>query len=681
MVTQLTPEDVEARINKLTRNEWIVVRFHCLGYSNVEIGRLLNRQPGGIGTWLFRACQKLGIRYNSDVERDAALNSFWAEELRRREPKELVLVNPPFKPDPEEEPIPEENVAWLQAILKNNLRPPPGADNESGEIIDGEWKLRPRAQLPPPSKKSPFLSAIVGALVMALALALVAAFLLQSGSLQQLFPPPPAQVVAVPETVVVKETVPFTVEKQVFVTQTVIATSVFTVTAPVNVLATTPQATQIPQPPVIQTVLVPVTATPAEVTVTPSPQASQLTATNNIPFAEPNNPGALSSDWKWNPGGSADSRSQVSEDGNAITVIAGRQTDFFRSSLTAPTLIYPVEGDIDAQIRLDFNPIEPYQVAGMVLRSRDKPGDWIGLRRLIGDYGAQYIEILKTQDNGSGAIATIWYGKTTAYLRIIRRRELLTFQVSENGKNWFTVKADQLFPLSDKAELVLHVYSTSSNGRTATFSGFKLGSPQVAAVPVRTGAISFTAVDKPTELDPYWAFFPGASRNSSYEIQNGKLLLTTGPSTVFERGSSPYVQLPVIGNLEAQVRLDFDPKQTVHLAGFGLKTGDDLANWVAMRRWQGDYGGQFINAQRMLNGGLGDLTSGVPYPQTTVYFRIRYVEPIVEMSYSPDGTNWTTAVTDQVMSFPEPAYLILFVWSSGDGVRATFSELTVTPMP
>lgn len=144
MALQLTPEEVEKRIKTLTRNEWIVVRFHCLGYSNVEIGQLMKRQPGGIGTWLFRACQKLGIKYNSDVERDAALNSFWAEELRKREPKALVPIIDSTRTNNEDDPpIPSESKEWILVILERNLaRPRSGqqlmitGNSDSPDIID-----------------------------------------------------------------------------------------------------------------------------------------------------------------------------------------------------------------------------------------------------------------------------------------------------------------------------------------------------------------------------------------------------------------------------------------------------------------------------------------------------------------------------------------------------------------
>ena len=223
----------------------------------------MKRQPGGIGTWLFRACSKLGIKYNSDVERDAVLNSFWVEELKKREPKALVPINDPTpRNDPDDPPIPPETKEWILVILDRDLAPPRSGqqplitgNSASPVIIDGDVRPVKRGT-------SGWISGIVSGLVVLLLGGLALFLASQAGLLGG--PVAPPQVV--PQTVIVDNVV----------TQTVVAASVFTVTEIVTevVTATPLPVTDTPEP------------TPTEA-VTSTPEPSSTPAATETPTSTP----------------------------------------------------------------------------------------------------------------------------------------------------------------------------------------------------------------------------------------------------------------------------------------------------------------------------------------------------------------------------------------------------------
>lgn len=483
-------------------------------------------------------------------------------------------------------------------------------------------------------------------------------------------------------------------EKTVEVTKlvTVVATVIQTVevsTTPLPIQ--TPEVVQVPitvthDIPYTVTVLIPAD-TPVATTQlatntigsTPVPTGSPSAEPVAIAFSDPAQPGTLAGIWQWSPGGSTDSRYRLSADGMTVTLISGARTNWYGNEYTAPFVTYPVSDSAHISVRLTFDPHERYQAAGLALRSKSKSNTWIALRRYSDGYGGQFVEVLQMQDGNGQQVVTINYAKPVVYLRINRLEDRYTFDISENGRNWLTLKTAYVFLMPVPLEAALHVYSTSDNGIEAAFSNMGVSSPVTAQVPQWQGDVAFADPTSTSELDPVWGYNSGGSVSNDMRVANGQLFLIAGPHTENYTGrrTAPFVYIPITGIFTAQVKLEFDPHERFQVAGIGLRTHDEPANAILIHRWSDGYGGQGVGAQRVLDGvtSLGDGT----FSGKVIYLRIHRDDPQVTLSYSPDGRTWNDLQTNYVMGFPEPVTIMLYVWSSSDnGIQATFSDLHIT---
>ncbi|MCS7061464.1 MAG: DUF1349 domain-containing protein [Anaerolineae bacterium] len=423
------------------------------------------------------------------------------------------------------------------------------------------------------------------------------------------------------------------------------------------------------------TATAPATATVGSGQVLQLPDKGKL----RVPFADPANPMALSGLWKWAAGDAPENRYRISGDGAEVTLISGGQTNFWERVHTAPQLSLPLQGDFEVEVRLDFDPRERWQVGGLAIRSQEDPLSWIGLRR-FSDGNGQIFEIIRNQKGAPTQLFWMPYSRTTIFFRIIRREELWSFALSENGENWLTVRANELFALPDRVEAVLHLYSTTPNGTLGRFSQFTVGKPGTPYVHKPAGAVPFAAADKPKQLSPIWGYTPGGSLNNALRVEQGKLTLTAGSPTGSYDGdrTAPFVALPVSGNFTARVQLDFDPSGRNVVAGFAIRSLQEPAQMVSLRRYSGGDQGQYVDVLVPVDG-YRTLT-WQNFSQKTVHFQIQRSDPLLTLSFSNDGKTWTPLAVDYVKSFADPVTLMLYVWSgSGYGTSATFSNLVIEP--
>ncbi len=424
--------------------------------------------------------------------------------------------------------------------------------------------------------------------------------------------------------------------------------------------------------------LTPTAKTP---TVTPTPIAAATSgSTMQILLAEPENPTALANKWAWFPGASDSSNYRLSPEDGALTLITGPGTDLWDDKNSAPRVEYPVIGDFQVQVRLDFSPSEQWQVAGLRLRSTKEPGDWVALRRLSGGGSQQEVWASMTRGNRSENLISIPYAKPMTYLKIGRIGERLSFAVSENGINWIDLKTTYIFSLPDQVKLFLYVYSTSGHGILSKFSDVRFGAPQTRQGNSAGGPVAFASASNSNQLNEVWGWYPGGSSASTFKLVGAQLMLITGPGTDLwdNRNSAPHVEYPVIGDFQAQVRLDFSPSEQYQVAGLGLRSTKEPGDWVALRRLSGGGSQQEVWASTT-RGNRSENIATTPYTQNALYLRIRRTEPLVSLYYSPDGANWTPLAKDFVMGFPDQVWVFLYVYStSGRGISATFSNLTVT---
>jgi serine/threonine-protein kinase len=207
-----------------------------------------------------------------------------------------------------------------------------------------------------------------------------------------------------------------------------------------------------------------------------APQSRQgNSAGGPVAFASASNPNQLSDVWGWYPGGSDASTFKLA--GGQLMLITGPGTDLWDDRDSAPRVEYPVIGDFQVQVRLDFSPSEQYQVAGLGLRSTKEPGDWVALRRLSGGGSQQEVWASTTRGNRSENIATIPYTQNALYLRIWRTEPLVSLYYSPDGSNWTPLAKDFVMGFPDQVWVFLFVYSTSGRGISATFSNLTVTAP------------------------------------------------------------------------------------------------------------------------------------------------------------------------------------------------------------
>ncbi len=407
---------------------------------------------------------------------------------------------------------------------------------------------------------------------------------------------------------------------------------------------------------------------------TPTSTPTSITAEMQIPFASHSDSTSLAEGWGWFPGASESSDYKISPDTGVLTLITGPGTDLWDDRNSAPLVEYPVSGDFQVQVRLDFDPTERWQAAGLGIRSAQDPGTWAVVRRVCCGQGVYADQTLNYRSEG---VASIPYAKAVTYLKIKRVGEKLSLSASENGINWIDISADHVFSLPDQVSIFLYVYSTTGHGVLAEFSDLRIGPPQERPAYSPSDPVAFTSSNAPEQLNGAWGWFPGGSVDSTSRISNEKLTLITGPGTDFwdDRNSAPLVEYPVTGDYQVQVRLDFDPTERWQAAGLGIRSAQYPGTWAIVRRV---CCGQGVYASHTLDYRSEDLATE-PYAVSSVYLRVVRSEPLVSLYYSTNGTNWTAMREGFVMGLREPTEVFLFVYStSGKGVSATFSELNIS---
>jgi hypothetical protein len=144
---------------------------------------------------------------------------------------------------------------------------------------------------------------------------------------------------------------------------------------------------------------------------------------------------------------------------------------------TAPRVEFLIAGELDTQVRVNFNGSERWQVAGIGLRSGTDPRDWIMLRLVSSGNNQRSIEVTRTLDNGSEAVASIPYSGTTLYLSIKREEPLISFYYSTDEDELKPVLENFVMGLPENNWLFLSTFSTTDNGIQGTFSELTLSSP------------------------------------------------------------------------------------------------------------------------------------------------------------------------------------------------------------
>lgn len=313
------------------------------------------------------------------------------------------------------------------------------------------------------------------------------------------------------------------------------------------------------------------------------------------------------------------------------------------------------------------------------MRSRENPSEWIALFRYCGDYAKHMVGIAQMRKGGYDNLLTIPYAKNDLYLSIKRYQEKLSFLVGENDVNWYEVDAERVFPLPADVDLFLYTYSTTNQGLSTDFSELAIADYSSVTPSRQTGPVPFFDPDS-SALQPMFGWFPGESLSSSYRVSTDSLMLITGPKVTMWEGnqSAPRVEFPITGNFEATVRMRFDGKEKTQVGAFGLRSGNDMHQWIRIERASQGEKQQYVQITKN-EGSRGEKIVALENADNELYLRIRYEDPTFSFFISSDHETWQPVTENFVMSFPGPNYLFFTNYStSAHGQQVEFSEFTVT---
>ena len=153
-----------------------------------------------------------------------------------------------------------------------------------------------------------------------------------------------------------------------------------------------------------------------------------------------------------------------------LTLIAGGWTEQWDKTYTAPLVVYPFEGNFEAQVKVMFAPVRNYQAAGLGVRPAQTQDTFLRIARHFHD--GQGLGVSGIQQ-GKGFGYGVSYTDDTAYLKIERQGMLFTFSYSTNENNWVVLQKNYVFEMPTEVEIFLVCKSATNNeGIIAQFSNF-----------------------------------------------------------------------------------------------------------------------------------------------------------------------------------------------------------------
>lgn len=192
----------------------------------------------------------------------------------------------------------------------------------------------------------------------------------------------------------------------------------------------------------------------------------QLLTTDVLPFAAADDVSQFNPLWNWYPG--EESSYSIDSETNLLYLVAGRMTEQRDDITTAPLLAYPVVGDITAQVKISFNPIDEQNGAALGIRAANDPTSWIRIAR-VGDE----IQVTGTARGTSTVIDSQPYESDTLdlYFKIERVGDLFTLSYSVNGSDWEVLTSDSNETFPEETEIFLTTFWPQENGAAqAAFS-------------------------------------------------------------------------------------------------------------------------------------------------------------------------------------------------------------------
>ncbi|NYE36076.1 glucose/arabinose dehydrogenase/PKD repeat protein/type 1 glutamine amidotransferase [Nocardioides cavernae] len=375
--------------------------------------------------------------------------------------------------------------------------------------------------------------------------------------------------------------------------------------------------------------------------------------------------------------------------------ISGAGANAWQGTDQYSTLFQPAAGDeeYDAIVRVDASTLQNNSgKAGLIIRNdMTQPGSSAGYAMLAWRR-ASGMEFLTDPDGNGQLNASVAGGTSTTpkWLKLSRRGEQVSAYWSNNGTSWTQIGAAvTLSGIADTQDVGMFIMAHESAVRTADFSQFSVGDPEVVEPEPGTPSEPLSCVGGPLSDDftspallPKWALRHDPARPITQSGGSLNLPVTGGDINEASPGPVSFAgqDLPA-GNWVATTKLTLAHTSHWQWAGLVVHKSDDEYNKLAFVRHQD--GGRLVEFQSETGGNRS--TPGAPrlaadFP-TTIHLRLTNTNGTLTAAYSTNGTAWTNVTGSTALKTGAGTRIGLM--AAGDlgttPVSATVDSFTVTP--
>lgn len=192
-----------------------------------------------------------------------------------------------------------------------------------------------------------------------------------------------------------------------------------------------------------------------------------------IPFASPNDPGLLNSVYGWQQGNSPDNAYALIGN-NEITLISDGNVDQWDENESAPLILFPIERDYEAQVKVEFSERSGGEFSGFGVRSIQDHKTWIRIVTIFNSDDGHMIALDVTKQGDSRKETSHSYYSDTVYLKMQRRGQNFDFEYSAVGSNWITLEENYSMAMPSEVDIFLVASSWSSDSTQAQFYDFTI---------------------------------------------------------------------------------------------------------------------------------------------------------------------------------------------------------------
>ncbi|HEY0826583.1 MAG TPA: DUF1349 domain-containing protein [Bacilli bacterium] len=336
--------------------------------------------------------------------------------------------------------------------------------------------------------------------------------------------------------------------------------------------------------------------------------------------------------------------------------------DLWQTSTTYPNVLQQKapSHDYDVVTKLDFDPTQNYQQAGIVLNQ--DTDNYIKLVKVYAD--GKKIEIAKEVNGTFTATNVAAPAGNVVYLKVSKRGTTYTGYYSTDNSTWTLVGSWTGIALnSEKMGLIALNGQITATSINADFDYFHVNQ------------IDFFSS---STLNNAWSWVRQDSTHWSLSALSGYMRITTQTGdlhTTTNNAKNLLLQTAPGTDFKAYTTLTFDPTQDYHHAGIIVYQDD--GNYIKLVKIHA--GSKRIEIAKEINGSFTPTNVAAP-TGTTVQLRLDRVGTTYTAYYSTDGTNWTQVGSFTSINFKAPK--VGFLAINGSNIisekTADFDHFTIT---